>query len=184
MGTVFDAEHLESGRRVALKLLTQRLDSPEARQRFLREGRLAASINHTNCVYVYGTEEINGIPAIAMEIVTGGTLQSRVKTSGPMPIAEAVDTIIDVIDGLQAAQSIGILHRDVKPANCYRDSNGSVKVGDFGLSISTTGRADSMVTADGAYIGTPAFSSPEQIRGEELSVRSDIYAVGVTLFTF
>src|SRR3954447_10746471 len=75
MGTVFEAEDLESGRRVALKLLSQALDSPEARERFFREGRLAASINHPNSVYVFGTEEIGGTPVIAMELVAGGTLE-------------------------------------------------------------------------------------------------------------
>src|SRR6188472_501186 len=83
MGAVFAAEHLESGRRVALKVLSRQLDSPEARARFLREGRLAASISHPNSVYVFGTEEIDGTPAIAMELVSGGTLQDRVKNQGP-----------------------------------------------------------------------------------------------------
>src|SRR6185295_14611990 len=79
MGAVYEADQLDTGRRVALKVLKHSLDSPEARKRFLREGRLAASVNHPNSVYVYGTEEIDGTPAIAMELVTGGTLQARVK---------------------------------------------------------------------------------------------------------
>ncbi len=76
----------------------------------------------------------------------------------------------------------GVLHRDVKPANCFVDRDGTVKVGDFGLSISTSLRGDSNVTSDGTFLGTPAFSSPEQLRGDELDIRSDIYAVGVTLY--
>ena len=182
MGAVFDAEDLESGRRVALKILSQALDSPEARERFFREGRLAASINHPNSVYVFGTEEIGGTPAIAMELVAGGTLQDRVRERGPLPVAEAVDAVLQIIGGLEAAQRIGILHRDIKPSNCFRDNDGTVKIGDFGLSISTTVRTEPALTATGAFLGTPAFCSPEQLRGEELNVHSDMYSVGVTLF--
>ncbi len=100
MGAVYEAEHLESGRRMALKVLSHGLDSPVTRRRFLREGRLAASINHPNSVYVYGTEEIEGSPAIAMELAAGGTLADRVEDKGPMPIAEAVDAILQVMAGL------------------------------------------------------------------------------------
>jgi len=182
MGTVYEADHLESGRRVALKVLGHRLDSPEAKQRFLREGRLAASVNHPNSVYVFGTEEIAGVPVIAMELVPGGTLEERVRRGGPLPVGEAVDAILQVIDGLEAAEAGGVLHRDVKAANCFMDREGTVKVGDFGLSISTSLRGDSNLTDGGTFLGTPAFSSPEQLRGDELDIRSDIYAVGVTLF--
>jgi uncharacterized RDD family membrane protein YckC len=182
MGAVYAAEHLESGRRVALKVLSHQLDSPEARARFLREGRLAASINHPNSVYVFGTEEIEGTPAIAMELIAGGTLQDRIQRTGALPVGEAVDAVLQIIAGLEAAHAVGILHRDIKPANCFTDLDGSVKVGDFGLSISTQGRGDSLHTIDGTFLGTPAFCSPEQLRGEELNVRSDMYSVGVTLF--
>jgi len=182
MGAVYEAEHLESGRRVALKVLDHSLESPDARKRFLREGRLAASVNHPNSVYVFGTEEIHGTPAISMELVTGGTLEQRLRREGPLPVGEAVDIILQVIAGLEAAQAVGVLHRDVKPANCFVDDDGTVKVGDFGLSISTAPRAESNVTAEGVFLGTPAFSSPEQLRGDELDIRSDIFAVGVTLY--
>jgi len=182
MGAVYEAEHLESGRRVALKVLDHSLESPDARKRFLREGRLAASVNHPNSVYVFGTEEIQGTPAISMELVTGGTLEQRLRREGPLPVGEAVDIILQVIAGLEAAQAVGVLHRDVKPANCFVDNDGVVKVGDFGLSISTAPRAESNVTAEGIFLGTPAFSSPEQLRGDELDIRSDIFAVGVTLY--
>ena len=94
MGAVYEAEDLESGRRVALKVLSHRLDSPDARERFFREGRLAASINHPNSVYIFGTEEIGGTPVIAMELVSGGTLQERVRARGPLPIGEAVDCVL------------------------------------------------------------------------------------------
>ena len=99
-----------------------------------------------------------------------------------MRTGEAVDAVLQIIAGLDAAQQTGILHRDVKPSNCFRDSDGKVKIGDFGLSISTTVRLESNLTETGALFGTPAFSSPEQLRGDELTVRSDIYAVGVTLY--
>jgi len=182
MGVVFEAEDLETGRRVALKILSQALDSPEARKRFLREGQIAGAINHPNSVYVFGTEEIAGTPVIAMELVGGGTLRDRVVASGPYPAAEAVDTLLQIIAGLEAAQQAGVLHRDVKPSNCFIDPDGTVKIGDFGLSISTSVRTESNLTGPGSLFGTPAFSSPEQLRGEELTVRSDIYSVGVTLY--
>ncbi|WP_395743068.1 protein kinase domain-containing protein [Prosthecobacter sp.] len=182
MGAVYAAEHLESGRRVALKVLSHQLDSPDARTRFLREGRLAASINHPNSVYVFGTEEIDDTPVIAMELIAGGTLQDRIQRGGPLPVGGAVDAVLQIIAGLEAAHSVGILHRDIKPANCFEDLDGTVKIGDFGLSISTAGRGDSMQTLEGTFLGTPAFCSPEQLRGEELNVRSDMYSVGVTLF--
>lgn len=182
MGAVFEAEELETGRIVALKLLKQAIRDRDGRKRFFREGRLAASLNHPNSVYVFGTEEIDGTPAISMERVVGGTLADRVRVEGPMPIAEAVDAILQVIDGLEAAADVGVLHRDIKPSNCFVDESGAVKIGDFGLSVSTSGRGDSHLTVEGSFLGTPAFASPEQLRGEELDVRSDIYAVGVTLF--
>ncbi|MDA7598071.1 serine/threonine protein kinase [bacterium] len=182
MGAVFEAEQLETGRVIALKLLNHQLDSPEARARFLREGRLAASINHPNSVYVFGTEEIGEMPAISMELVGGGTLEEIVKARGALPIGEAVDMISQVVEGLEAAEEIGILHRDVKPGNCFQDVDGTVKIGDFGLSISAEARDKNLLTMDGTIFGTPAFSSPEQLRGDELNVQSDIYAVGATLF--
>ena len=182
MGAVYEAEDLESGRRVALKILSHRLDSPESRERFFREGRLAASINHPNSVYIFGTEEVGGTPVITMELVSGGTLQDRVRARGTLPVGEAVDCVLQIVEGLEAAQRVGILHRDVKPSNCYVGEDRSVKIGDFGLSISTGVRTEPALTATGAFLGTPAFCSPEQLRGEELNARSDMYSVGATLF--
>jgi uncharacterized RDD family membrane protein YckC/tRNA A-37 threonylcarbamoyl transferase component Bud32 len=176
MGEVYEAEHLDTGRRVALKLLRGRIDRREDRERFLREGQLAASISDPHTVYVFGSEEIEGMPVISMQLVPGGTLKDRVTEGGPMSVPEAVAAIVDIISGLDAAASAGILHRDIKPSNCFVDAEGSVKVGDFGLSIPTSGRS-----ADGTFMGTPQFASPEQLRGEALDVRSDIYAVGATL---
>ncbi|HEY5914927.1 MAG TPA: protein kinase [Verrucomicrobiae bacterium] len=182
MGSVFEADDLETGRRVALKVLGQALDAPDARERFFREGRLAASINHPNSVYIFGTEEVGGTPVIAMELVAGGTLEEFVQTHGPMSTGDAVDAVLQIIAGLEAAQKVGILHRDIKPSNCFRALDGTVKIGDFGLSISTAIRTEPALTATGAFLGTPAFCSPEQLRGEELNARSDMYSVGATLF--
>ena len=183
MGTVYDAEQLATGRRVALKMLGQQFDSPDARQRFLREGRLAASVNHPNCLYIFGSEEIEGAPVITMEIAGRGTLKDRLKRHGPLAVTDAVDSILEVIVGLEAAYDHGVLHRDIKPSNCFVSPDGSVKVGDFGLSVSTLAKDDSYLTATGLIMGTPAYASPEQLRGDELDIRADIYSIGATLFT-
>jgi serine/threonine protein kinase len=148
MGTVYEAVQRSTGRRLALKLLAQNLDSPEMRQRFLREGRLAARVNHPSSLYVFGSEEIDGIPVITMEIAPGGTLQDALDRRGPLPITEAVDATLNMIDGLEAALDRGVLHRDIKPSNCFVSPDGTVKVGDFGLSVSTLPSADSFMTAD------------------------------------
>ena len=182
MGAVYEAVHLTDGRVVALKLLSVELDKMDSRQRFLREGQIAAAINHPNAVYIYGTEEIGGTPVIAMELVPGGTLEDKVKERGPLPVAEAVEDILQVIDGLDAALAAGVLHRDVKPANCFVNSAGVVKIGDFGLSKPVDGEEQQKLTRTGVFLGTPVFSSPEQLLGETLDARSDIYAVGVTFY--
>ncbi|MBN1674599.1 MAG: protein kinase [Kiritimatiellae bacterium] len=182
MGSVYEAVRGDTGRRVALKVLAEPLGSEEARARFLREGRLMASVNHPNSVYVFATEEIDGIAVIVMELVPGGSLSRRVRSRGPMNSAEAVDSALQVIAGLEAAEARGVLHRDIKPSNCFLDADGTVKVGDYGLSIVPGSTADSRITMPGAFVGTPAYSSPEQLRGERLDVRSDVYGVGATLY--
>jgi hypothetical protein len=181
MGEVHEAEHVESGRRIALKVLRGRLQDADERARFLREGQLAASISHPHTVYIFGSEEIAGAPVISMELLPGGTLKDRVTAEGPLPPAVAVSAVLDIIGGLDAAQAAGILHRDIKPSNCFVDSDGSVKVGDFGLSISTLARDVHQQLATG-FEGTPQFAAPEQLRGEPLDLRADIYAVGATLY--
>lgn len=182
MGTVFEAEHIESNRRLALKVLGRSLNSPDARARFLREGRLAALVSHPNLVYVYGTEEINDVPIITMELMTGGTLEELLCREGPMPMTKAVDAILQVIEGLESVWTAGVLHRDIKPSNCFIAPDGTVKVGDFGLSVSSLPTEDSNLTREDCYMGTPAYCSPEQIRGDPLDVRSDIYSVGATFY--
>jgi uncharacterized RDD family membrane protein YckC len=182
MGEVYEAESLENGRRLALKLLRSRLEKADDRARFLREGQLAASISHPHTVYIFGSEEIEGLPVISMELLPGGTLKERVAANGPMRPEEAVAAVMDIIGGLDAAQAAGVLHRDIKPSNCFIDDDGAVKVGDFGLSISTLARDVHHELEAGAFQGTPQFAPPEQLRGEPLDIRADIYAVGATLY--
>ena len=135
MGEVYEAEHLEHGRRIALKVLSPGLSDAIDRARFMREGQLAAAVNHPRLVYVYGSEDISGMPAIAMELLPGGTLKERVENEGPLAPVEAIDVILQVVSGLEAAHDAGVLHRDIKPSNCFVDVDGAVKVGDFGLAI-------------------------------------------------
>jgi len=182
MGEVYEVDHLISGRRVALKVLRNRLQSHDERARFLREGQLAASVSHPHTVYIFGSEEIDGTPVISMELLTGGTLKDRVTAEGPMRPDAAVAAVIDLIGGLDAAAAVGILHRDIKPSNCFIDRDGVVKVGDFGLSISTLARDVHQQLITSGFEGTPQFAPPEQLRGEPLDVRADIYAVGATLY--
>src|SRR5262245_13324795 len=182
MGEVYEAEHVPSGRRVALKILRHRLQTQNERARFLREGQLAASVSHPHTVYIFGSEEIEGTPVISMELLPGGTLKDRVVAHGPMSPDEAVAAILDLIGGLDAAAAAGILHRDIKPSNCFVDRDGVVNVGDFGLSISTLARDVHQQLVTSGFEGTPQFAPPEQLRGEPLDVRADIYAVGATLY--
>jgi eukaryotic-like serine/threonine-protein kinase len=182
MGQVYEAEETDSGRRVAIKLLSRGLGDDEERERFLREGRLAASLSHPNCVYVFGTCEIQGFPVIAMELAPAGTLKDLVVPGAPLSMTKAVDAILQVVTGLEAAAAIGILHRDIKPSNCFVDTSGRVMVGDFGLSMTTLARDEATVAVAGTIMGTPGFASPEQLRGAALDVRSDIYSVGATLY--
>jgi uncharacterized RDD family membrane protein YckC len=182
MGVVYEAEDTETGRLVALKLLpTIGIDS--LKKRFVREGRLAAQISHPNSVYVFEADEIDDVPVIAMEIIRGGTLTEWVSRDGPLPVHIAVDCALQVIAGLREAEGRGILHRDVKPSNCFIEQDGTVKVGDYGLSMSTSlGPESTRLTTDGSQLGTPAYAPPEQMRGRETDVRSDIYSVGATLY--
>jgi len=182
MGQVYEAEETDSGRRVAVKILSRGIGDDEERERFLQEGRLAASLSHPNTVYVFGTTEVQGFPVIAMELAPSGTLKDLVVPGAPMAPAKAVDAILQVIAGLEAAAAIGILHRDVKPSNCFVGADGRVLVGDFGLSIATLARVEGSGETPGTILGTPGFASPEQLRGDRLDVRSDIYSVGATVY--
>jgi eukaryotic-like serine/threonine-protein kinase len=182
MGIVYAAEEVDSARRVALKVIAEPLRNQGERDRFLREGQLAASINHPNCVYVFGAYEIDGRPAIALEPMRE-TLADRLHRDGPLPPATAVDAILQIVRGLTAAADGGILHRDVKPSNCFMGEHGLVKIGDFGISRSLRPAIETIqLSRLGQVIGTPTYASPEQLRGAPLDTRSDIYSVGATLF--
>lgn len=180
MGEVYEATHVDDGRRVAIKALAARLDRTEDRERFRREGELTATVTHPNVVYVFGAEEYDGVPVIVMELLAAGSLRQRVRTTGPMSPVDAVEAIVQVIAGLEAARAVGVLHKDVKPSNCFVESDGVVKIGDFGLAVLLDDR-DAGEPAQ-SFRGTPGFASPEQLRGDPLDVRSDIYGVGATLY--
>lgn len=181
MGVVWEAEQAETGRRVALKLISPSLQpTPETVDRFLREGQLAASVSHPRSTFVFGAGEEDGQPYIAMELMPGQTLKDMLDREGPLPVERAVDCILDIIDGLEAAHAQGVIHRDVKPSNCFLDGEGRVKVGDFGLSKSLV--SDAELTRTGAFLGTPQFAAPEQVRGGAVTPATDAYAVGATLF--
>ena len=178
---VWEAERQEQRLRMALKILHDaRGATPKQLQRFAQEGRLAASLSHPRCLYVYSAEQLEGIPAIAMELAGGGTLQERLDREGPLPAREAVDCILDVLEGLEAAEQLGIVHRDIKPSNCFVDEAGRVKIGDFGISKSLQPSLE--LTTIGSFLGTPVFASPEQFRGQSADSRSDQYSVGATLY--
>lgn len=177
---VWEAQNEADGRHVALKMLTElRADSERALERFEQEGRLAASLSSPRCVYVFGAGAVEGCPYIAMELMPGGTLAGRIE-AGPLDARAAVDCVLDVLEGLAAAQRQGILHRDVKPTNVFLDAEGRAKIGDFGISKSLEG--DARLTQTGAFLGTPYYASPEQIAAEPLDLRSDLYSVGAMLY--
>ena len=181
MGVVYEAEQIGSGRRLALKLLAPNLPrTTETVERFLREASVAASLSHPRSTFIYGAGEVDGQFYIAMELMPGKTLRDLVDSDGPLPSHRAVDYILDVLEGLQAAHATGVVHRDVKPSNCFLDSDQRVKVGDYGLSKSLV--ADTELTRTGAFMGTPQFAAPEQVRGGNVDQRTDVFAVGATLF--
>lgn len=177
---VWEAQNETDGRRVALKVLTElRADSARALERFEQEGQLAASLSSPRCVYVFGAGAWDGCPYIVMELMPGGTLAGRIE-AGPIESRAAVDCVLDVLDGLEAAQQAGILHRDVKPSNVFLGADGRAKIGDFGISKSL--EVDSKLSQTGVFLGTPYYASPEQIAAEPLDLRSDLYSVGAMLY--
>lgn len=182
MGCVFEAEHKTLSRRVAIKLISPDIAlSPAAAERFRLEGRLASMIAHPRCVFVVEADEMDGQPFIVMELMTGTTLSSLVQTQGPFKPLDAIKKILDVIDGLREAHKVGIIHRDVKPSNCFVDEEGRVKIGDFGLAKSII-QDEEELTHRGAFVGTVVYASPEQIKRQPLDVQSDIYSVCATLY--
>jgi hypothetical protein len=181
MGTVYEAEEAASGRRVALKLITPDLaGAADTVERFRQEGRIASMVAHPRCVFVHAVDEDAGRPYIVMELMPGDTLKDLVDRRGPLPPEEALAKILDVIEGLQEAHRLEVIHRDVKPSNCFLEPDGRVKVGDFGLAKSLV--KDAHLTRTGAFVGTPYFASPEQVRGEAIDRQTDVYSVAATLF--
>jgi uncharacterized RDD family membrane protein YckC len=181
MGAVYEAEEIATGRRVAIKLIKPEFGgSPDSVERFRQEGRIASLVAHPRCVFVLAVDEEAGRPYIVMELMPGSTLKELVEEQGPRPPEQALSKILDVIEGLQAAHRLEVIHRDVKPSNCFLEADGRVKVGDFGLAKSLV--RDMHLTKTGAFVGTPYFASPEQIRSEPIDAQTDVYAVAATLY--
>jgi uncharacterized RDD family membrane protein YckC len=182
MGTVYEAEETASGRRVAIKIIgPEYAESADAVERFRQEGRLASMLSHPRCVFVLTASEEAGRPYIVMELMPGDTLNELVDRRGPLAPEEAVAKILDVIDGLQEAHRLEIIHRDVKPSNCFLEADGRVKVGDFGLAKSLLEGAPHL-TRTGAFLGTLFFASPEQVRSDPVGPQTDVYSVAATLY--
>jgi serine/threonine-protein kinase len=183
MGEVFRGIDTGLNRRVAIKLLSEKhRDSPELRQRFVREGRAVAAISHPNVVQVFATGSFDDRPYIAMELLDGADLGSIVEKHGPLDPLTAAHAVLDAAQGLAAAARAGLIHRDVKPTNLVRLSDGRVKVTDFGLAKPVDPGSEPALTAMGVVVGTPDYIAPEQARGEAIDERVDLYALGGTLY--
>ncbi len=183
MGTVFLAHDPVIDRDVAVKLMTftRTMNVSERRkyiERFLREARAAGRVSHPNVVQIFDVGFYEDIPYIVMERVRGITLHDQVRRLGPLAPEEAVDVGVRICDALEAAHASGVLHRDVKPTNVLITSDGGVKLVD--LSIAKL--QDAEITDTGETWGSPAYMSPEQIKGDELDARTDIFSTGATLY--
>jgi serine/threonine-protein kinase len=186
MGAVYLAEHVDLHRRVALKLLTPAKgeDQKLALERFLREARASAALDHPNIVRTFDVARAGQTPYIVMEYVDGETLQQMVDREGPVPFAVAAGYIAQAAAGLRHAHERGFVHRDIKPANLMRDRSGAIKVLDMGLARSGSDRDKlTEVLDEGAVVGTADFISPEQALGAPVDGRADIYCLGACFYT-
>lgn len=184
MGVVYLAEDLRLHRKVALKFLPQETaEDPLARARFLREAQAASALDHPNIATIYEIGDWQDQPYIAMAYYSGETLKQRIER-GPLTMEEVASVVSQVASGLRAAHAVGIVHRDLKPANIFTTESGQVKILDFGLAkrLSEKEETATRMTSAGTTIGTVAYMSPEQARGEEVDQRTDIWALGVVLY--
>jgi serine/threonine protein kinase/Flp pilus assembly protein TadD len=192
MGEVYRARDTRLGRDVAIKVLpTTVASSPEQLARFEREAKTVAGLNHPNIVVLHSIEEAGGTRFLTMELVEGRDLSSLVSAGG-LPLAQVLDVAIALADALAAAHERGVVHRDLKPANVMVTREGRVKVLDFGLAKLATPNAGSDLTqaatvasplsSDGQIVGTVPYMSPEQIRGETVDARTDLFALGIVVY--
>jgi eukaryotic-like serine/threonine-protein kinase len=186
MGEVFLAEDGRLKRRVAIKRVRSDSLDPAAQRRLLLEARTAGQLDHPNICPIFEVGEDDQGPYIVMPFVDGEALSIRM-AEGALPIDDAVAIAIQMADALSAAHAQGILHRDIKPANVLIDRRGQARVMDFGLAkFAWSGRGSdvdtvSRLTASGSVVGTVAYMSPEQVRGETVDARSDLFSLGVVL---
>jgi hypothetical protein len=182
MGMVLRAFDKQLHRNVAIKVMSPDLMSSEqARERFFREARSAAGINHPNVVTIHAVSQFEGTPFLVMEFVDGQSLQKRIKADAPMDLLDILRISSQIANGLAAAHRHGIVHRDIKPANIMlEDSIERVKITDFGLARVTLERSD--LTSLGNIVGTPSFMSPEQVEGLNLDHRSDLFSLGCVMY--